>query len=1088
MKLRDLTVDAKGLATSMYLENLHPGLNIVEVADEADARLIRHTVRQRLFDPAGANYAAKSRNGCQTWLDRELFDAFFTAEIDPDSVAIQHTGRILRERLTEMSGHAHWPNEAAYLTWQHQASERCARLVAMQDEHEQLVSQAHTVDAEIEATLRQQASWAAAWERQSEQFELRLTQLRTSLSDIERQLHENQLGLDHDSAELERAAREVRYEPVQHPRCDRLGILYEYLDDLEHEIAGWRESWEHVQAQRYRLRDEMLAWKTLALTNAEHPYHAAAGHLSDIASHLEAIQKTPEHALSELQHRSLLAAQSAARQLSDELGQQFRHLRHRAAAIELKQHRQHAQMIEKCQAGLAERKQQIVDALSSFDPAGASAIRSAHPDFIEYAVAHGYLSARRHFVGPEPATGEVQYRMVRPDVSDLEQRLAARHKQREELNARRNSINVELRSIESQRQAWLQSHPRPTEVELGALRVRRQHVQERLHQLRSEIDELQVLVAEDRTRAPWQPDHTLTRAGHFLQRLTDERVVGFRAAPTGFVWELVDARGESVAWENADRNLQWRAVFCLRLSACVTLHQHGIDGPFVGECILDRLPVDELAVWAALLREVAAAGVQIVLVTREAEVCRAFEGWEVSGGLRIWNRSITTSRGRPFIPTVYRPIETANSTTIPPMTAQNWKAPWKPVIYVDETREPFSLVAIEGATMTNGDARSSLSSVESLAPGSGRYEPTTPLSRVDLVDSLQLKHFHTAGIETLGDLLALRSDQLPDPLLHHGVLPGQINRWQAQANLLIHVPELLPRDARLLVSCGIGDVEQLAGEAPQQIVARVQRYLASPDGRRLGVDESRISETRVREWQRQISVAPDRTGRVPLRKHSDMHQHNLGEGTVCQTTSTAPAGHYFAQARSRDYRVGQFFQVAHSAVELPSATPPSIRLKTNAEPAVDCQTPTLAPNTGVRDVTGAKFYLNLQDPVEAAPSIGPKTADRFTAIGVMTIADFLRQSADSMAERIAFKRISGEVIRQWQQQTRLVLRVPNLRGHDAQLLVACGVTEAEQLAASNPQELYHRIAPFVETKEGIKIIRAGKKHVRAHVPEVIVVG
>ena len=122
-----------------------------------------------------------------------------------------------------------------------------------------------------------------------------------------------------------------------------------------------------------------------------------------------------------------------------------------------------------------------------------------------------------------------------------------------------------------------------------------------------------------------------------------------------------------------------------------------------------------------------------------------------------------------------------------------------------------------------------------------------------------------------------------------------------------------------------------------------------------------------------------------------------------------------------------------------------------------------------------KFYLDLNDHVEAAPSIGPKTAERFEKIGVLTVADFLKQTAESMATKINYKRISASVIRQWQQQARLVCRIPNLRGHDAQLLVACDVTEPEELSTMQPQTLIDIIGPFSETKEGLKIIRNGKK-------------
>ncbi len=124
---------------------------------------------------------------------------------------------------------------------------------------------------------------------------------------------------------------------------------------------------------------------------------------------------------------------------------------------------------------------------------------------------------------------------------------------------------------------------------------------------------------------------------------------------------------------------------------------------------------------------------------------------------------------------------------------------------------------------------------------------------------------------------------------------------------------------------------------------------------------------------------------------------------------------------------------------------------------------------------GLKFYLNLDDPVEAAPSIGPRTAERFEKIGIHTIRDFLRTTAESMAEKIDYKRIDETVIRQWQDQSRLVCRVPNLRGHDAQLLVACGVTEPERLETMSAGQLMSLVGPFSDTKEGLKIIRSGKK-------------
>ncbi|MCA9225020.1 MAG: DUF4332 domain-containing protein [Planctomycetales bacterium] len=63
---------------------------------------------------------------------------------------------------------------------------------------------------------------------------------------------------------------------------------------------------------------------------------------------------------------------------------------------------------------------------------------------------------------------------------------------------------------------------------------------------------------------------------------------------------------------------------------------------------------------------------------------------------------------------------------------------------------------------------------------------------------------------------------------------------------------------------------------------------------------------------------------------------------------------------------------------------------------------------------------------------------------------------------------------EWQLQSALVCRVPELRGHDSQILVACGVTEPEQLANYDPRDLWAIVAPFIDTKAGQRIVRGGR--------------
>lgn len=121
-----------------------------------------------------------------------------------------------------------------------------------------------------------------------------------------------------------------------------------------------------------------------------------------------------------------------------------------------------------------------------------------------------------------------------------------------------------------------------------------------------------------------------------------------------------------------------------------------------------------------------------------------------------------------------------------------------------------------------------------------------------------------------------------------------------------------------------------------------------------------------------------------------------------------------------------------------------------------------------------KFYLGRNDSVVDAPSIGARTAERLEAIGIETVSDLLNANPEFVSSQLEVKRFTADVVTQWQQQTELACRVPQLRGHDAQILVALGVTDVETLAASEPHELWTLVEPFVETKEGKRIIRNGK--------------
>lgn len=121
----------------------------------------------------------------------------------------------------------------------------------------------------------------------------------------------------------------------------------------------------------------------------------------------------------------------------------------------------------------------------------------------------------------------------------------------------------------------------------------------------------------------------------------------------------------------------------------------------------------------------------------------------------------------------------------------------------------------------------------------------------------------------------------------------------------------------------------------------------------------------------------------------------------------------------------------------------------------------------------AKIYLSAADDVERAPSIGAKTARRLANVGVTTVADFLEEDADQLATMMGQRSITGRMLRDWQDQARLVMAIPGLRGTHAQLLVGAGYRKAEAIAEADADALCAAVVKFAMTSEGQSVLRDG---------------
>ena len=120
-----------------------------------------------------------------------------------------------------------------------------------------------------------------------------------------------------------------------------------------------------------------------------------------------------------------------------------------------------------------------------------------------------------------------------------------------------------------------------------------------------------------------------------------------------------------------------------------------------------------------------------------------------------------------------------------------------------------------------------------------------------------------------------------------------------------------------------------------------------------------------------------------------------------------------------------------------------------------------------------RLYLAATDNLDAAPSIGPKTARRFAQIGVFTVADFLARNPVELAERLRMRWMPAQVLSDWQAQAQLVMSVPSLRGTHAQLLVGAGYRDAESIIAADADKLCADVLTFAATEEGRRVLREG---------------
>jgi len=119
--------------------------------------------------------------------------------------------------------------------------------------------------------------------------------------------------------------------------------------------------------------------------------------------------------------------------------------------------------------------------------------------------------------------------------------------------------------------------------------------------------------------------------------------------------------------------------------------------------------------------------------------------------------------------------------------------------------------------------------------------------------------------------------------------------------------------------------------------------------------------------------------------------------------------------------------------------------------------------------SGRRDPLSMASEIVDAPSIGKKTAARLNEVGIYTVGDLVQSKAKELSAKLDVGYMTPATIIDWQDQSLMMIDMPSLRVHDAQILVGAGVRCVEDLAESSSRDLFQAATNFLKTKDGARI-------------------
>ena len=185
------------------------------------------------------------------------------------------------------------------------------------------------------------------------------------------------------------------------------------------------------------------------------------------------------------------------------------------------------------------------------------------------------------------------------------------------------------------------------------------------------------------------------------------------------------------------------------------------------------------------------------------------------------------------------------------------------------------------------------------------------------------------------------------------------------------------------------------------------------------------------------------------------------------------------------YRDGYYYTDTYSTIESPdaqSAATGNRSMESDQCPSNAKEDIRMSHNRNVSTAAPASpFFLSVDSPIDQGPSIDAVAAARLRGLQVTHVVHLMQQDPCRLADALGLANVEANTIRRWQAECRLVCRVPNLRGFDSRILVACGITTPATLAATPPITLLHKVETFLATERGQQLLLSGSSHELARI-------